>query len=166
MRSRVLVSLQVAATPERAFDVFVREIDKWWIANELFPFTRPSSGALAFEPELGGRFTETRPNGEVFEIGRITAFNPGAHLAFSWRQAAFEKDQATHVDVRFESIGAETRVTVEHFGWDAIPDDHAARHGFPDAIFLSRLGEWWQVLLAAMARRVRTKSAGSVARRP
>jgi hypothetical protein len=24
-----------------------------------------------------------------------------------------------------------TRVTVEHFGWDTIPQENAARHGFP-----------------------------------
>ena len=60
---------------------------------------------LAFEPKLGGRFTETSANGEVFEIGRITSWQPGAHLAFSWRQASFEPDQLT-VEVRFEPIGA------------------------------------------------------------
>jgi len=36
----------------------------------------------------------------------------------------------THVDVRFESIGAETRMTVERFGWDAIPNDHVVRTVF------------------------------------
>jgi hypothetical protein len=90
------------------------------------------------------------------------AWRPGAHLSFSWRQATFENDQVTHVDVRFERVGAETRVTVEHFGWDAVPDDHVARHGFPDASFLRRHGEWWQMLLAGMAQRVRTKSVGSL----
>jgi hypothetical protein len=31
---------------------------------------------------------------------------------------------------------AETRVTVEHRGWDSVPQEHVARHGFPDAVFL------------------------------
>jgi hypothetical protein len=37
-----------------------------------------------------------------------------------------------------------------HRGWDSVPDEHLARHGFPDAIFLRRHGEWWQVLLARL----------------
>jgi uncharacterized protein YndB with AHSA1/START domain len=148
--SRVLVALRVATTPERAFDVFTREIGAWWRPNELFKFTPRSPGALAFEPGIGGRFTETQTNGKVFEIGRITAWEPGALLAFTWRQATFQPDQLTHVEVRFEALGAETRVTVEHRGWETVPQSHAARHGFPDAIFLRRHGEWWQALLAAL----------------
>jgi Activator of Hsp90 ATPase homolog 1-like protein len=157
MRSRVLVSLRVAATPARAFEAFVREIGIWWRPNDLFRFTARPPGALAFEPKLGGRFTETQPDGATFEIGRITAWEPGVRLAFSWRQASFASDQATEAEVRFEPVGDETRVTVEHRGWDTVPQEHVARHGFPDAVFLQRHGEWWQVLLGSYRARAQTQ---------
>ena len=38
-------------------------------------------------------------------------------------------------------------MTVEHFGWDTIPVEHAARHGMPLRAFQLRFAEWWQVLL-------------------
>jgi hypothetical protein len=66
---------------------------------------------------------------------------------FSWRAASFAADQETEVHVRFEDLGHETRVVVEHFGWDALPADHAARHGFPLAVFQLRFAEWWRGLL-------------------
>jgi uncharacterized protein YndB with AHSA1/START domain len=148
--SRILVSLRVAASPARAFAVFTGEIGRWWRPNGLFRFTAHDTGRLAFEPGPNGRLTEAQPDGSLFEIGRITSWEPGARLAFTWRQASFAAGQSTHVEVRFEPIGAETRVTVEHTGWDAIPIEHAARHRFPDAIFLQRHGEWWQLLLASL----------------
>lgn len=154
MTSHVLVALRVAATQERAFEVFTREIGAWWRPNPLFRFTPGAPGTLAFEPGLGGRLTETRADGSVFEIGRITAWEPGLRLAFTWRQASFGPEQLTEVEVRFEPVGEETRVTVEHRGWDAIPQDHVARHGFPDNIFLMRAGEWWQNQLRSIRRQV------------
>jgi uncharacterized protein YndB with AHSA1/START domain len=150
MSSRVLVSLRVKATPAHAFEVFTREIHLWWRHNDLFRFTPRSPGRLAFEPHAGGRFTETLANGKIFEIGKITAWEPGRRLAFTWRQASFAPDEITTVEVRFEPIGDETRITIEHLGWDSVPQEHVARHGFPDAIFLRRHGEWWQALLARL----------------
>jgi hypothetical protein len=91
----------------------------------------------------------TLANGEVFEIGKITAWQPGSRLAFSWRQSSFRDDQVTHVEIRFEPIGEETRITVEHLGWDSVPQEHVARHGFPEGAFLRRCGEWWQTQLAS-----------------
>ena len=85
----------------------------------------------------------------MFEIGRIRAWEPPSRLVFGWRQAAFTPEQDTEVEVRFEAVGEETRVTVEHRGWDTVPAEHVARHGFPNALFLTRHGEWWQKLLAA-----------------
>jgi uncharacterized protein YndB with AHSA1/START domain len=152
--SRVIVALRVKATPARAFDVFTREIGLWWKPNALFQFTPRSPGTLSFEQGLDGRLIETLANGKVFEIGRVTAWEPGARLAFTWRQATFRPDQNTHVEVMFEAIGDETRVTVTHLGWDSVPADHVARHGFPDALFLRRHGEWWQVLLASLRSRI------------
>jgi hypothetical protein len=76
-------------------------------------------------------------------------------LAFSRRHASFTAEQLTHVEVRFEPVGSETRVTVEHHGWDSVPQQSAARHGFPNAVFLRRHGEWWQTLLTSFASAVR-----------
>lgn len=154
MTSRVIVALRVKATPARAFDVFTLEIGLWWKPNELFQFTPRSPGTLSFEPGPDGRLIETLASGKVFEIGRVTAWEPGARLAFTWRQATFRPDQNTHVEVTFEAIGDETRVTVTHLGWDSVPAAHVARHGFPDALFLRRHGEWWQVLLASLRSRI------------
>lgn len=154
MTSRILVALRVTATPDRAFAAFTQDIGLWWRPNPLFQFTAKGAGTLAFEAGEGGRFTETLADGTVFEIGRITVWRPGRHLAFTWRQDTFAPDQITHVDIRFEPVGAETRITVEHRGWDTIPQDHAARHTMADAVFLRKHAEWWQSLLAACGRRL------------
>jgi uncharacterized protein YndB with AHSA1/START domain len=76
---------------------------------------------IALEAGEGGRFTETLSNGKVFEIGRVTAWEPGSRLALTWRQATFAPDQMTTVEVLFEPVGEETRITVVHSGWDSIP---------------------------------------------
>ena len=151
MASRVFVSLRVKATPERAFDVFTREIGSWWRPNVLYQFTPSGTGTLSFEPGANGRLIEMLPDGAVFEIGRVVVWEPPVRLAFSWRQASFRKDQLTYVEVRFEPVDEETRVVVEHTGWDTVPAQSVARHGFPDAVFLQRHAEWWQSLLRSMA---------------
>lgn len=148
--SAVQVSLRVRADPARAFAVFTEQIGAWWRPSALFQLTPRGDGRLRFEPGEGGRLVTTLPNGREFEVGRITAWAPGERLAFTWRQATFAPDQVTSVEVRFEPVGAETRVTVEHRGWDAIPQEHVARHGFPLAVFLQRAGEQWQAALAAL----------------
>jgi len=152
--SRVLVALRVKATPERAWGAFVGDIGSWWRANPLFAFTPRDPGVLAFEPGEGGRLIETLASGKVFEIGRIRAWEPPRRLVFGWRQATFAPDQDTEVEVRFETVGEETRVTVEHTGWDSVPAAHVARHGFPNQLFLTRHAEWWQALLASYKHRI------------
>jgi uncharacterized protein YndB with AHSA1/START domain len=152
MSSRVLVALRVKAPPRRAFQAFTEEIGAWWRPNLLFATTPRAPGRLAFEPGAGGRLTETLANGKVFEIGRILAWEPPEKLVFTWRQASFPPDLHTEVEVRFEPIGEETRVSVEHRGFDRVPADSAARHRFPDAVLLKRLAEWWRDQLERLAK--------------
>lgn len=150
MTSKVYVALRVKASPERAFDAFVQEIGAWWRSNGLFQTTPRAPGILAFEPGEGGRLTETLASGKVFEIGQITAWEPPARLVFSWRQANFPPELQTEVEVCFEAVGdGETRVSVEHRGFDQVPLESAARHGFPDQALLMRLAEWWRSLLTS-----------------
>jgi uncharacterized protein YndB with AHSA1/START domain len=156
LSSRVLVALRVAATPERAFAAFTGEIGQWWRSSPMFAFTPRSPGVLAFEPGEGGRLTETLASGKVFEIGRVRAWEPPHRLVFGWRQATFTEGQDTEVEVRFEAVGEETRVTVEHRGWDSVPLAHAARHNFANMVFLQRHGEWWRELLEALGASVKS----------
>ena len=154
MASKLLVALRVPATPQRAFDAFVHEIGDWWQPNGLFDFTVGKHGRLAFEPGETGRLTETYDDGGVFEVGRITLWQPPDELAFTWRQASFGPDMLTEVRVTFEPAGDETRVTVEHTGWDSVPQPHAARHGFPLGVFQQRHAEWWKLLLDSLRSRI------------
>ena len=153
-RSRVLVSLRVAAPPERTFAAFTEEIGEWWRPNGLFQFTNRDSTRLAFEPEPPEHLVEIGTDGVRFEIGPVLEWSPPTRLVFGWRQANFPHDRSTEVAVRFDAVDEGTRVTVEHFGWDAIPQEHAARHGFPLSAFQQRAAEWWQELLGSLQRQL------------
>jgi len=160
--SKILVALRIAAPPETVFDAFTDDIALWWRPNSLFSFTPRSPGVMAFED---GRLVERLPTGKVFEVGQVRAWERGARLVFGWRQAAFTPEMDTEVEVRFEAVEEGTRVTVEHRGWDSVPAPHVARHGFPDALFLQRHGEWWRTLLAGLAGRANSIQLGAAGER-
>lgn len=152
MTSAVIVALRVAVSPERAFAAFTGDIGRWWKSHPLFPLSRAGDGALRFDPAgPGGRLVTRFDDGEEWEIGPVRCWLPGERLAFGWRLPSFRAEQATEVEVRFEAIGAETRVTVEHRGWDSVPQQHVARHGFELMLFQHRLGEHWRGLLTNLA---------------
>ena len=149
--SRVLVALRVPADAPRAFEAFTTEIARWWQPDGLFRFTDRRDGTLHFEPGVDGRLVEAYPDGSTFTVGEVLAWEPPDRLAITWRQASFGPDQSTELHVSFVPAGTETRVVVEHFGWDRFPDDHVARHGFPLPVFQQRFAEWWQGQLRRIA---------------
>lgn len=160
MTSRVVVSIRVPCSPGQAFAIFTQDIGDWWADNPLFRFTPRSPGILAFEPPdtegQNGRLIERLPNGKTFEIGPVRAWQPGERLVVGWRQATFGPDHATEVEVRFEPVDGETRVTVEHRGWDSVPQDHVARHGFPLQLSNQKQGEQWRAGLQRLKTRAAT----------
>lgn len=149
--SRVLVALRVPADPERAFAAFTGEIGRWWRPDGLFRFSARGAGTLEFVPGPDGQLVETYADGTSFTIGEILTWDPPHRLALTWRQERFAPDQTTELHVSFLPAGTETRVVVEHLGWDRIPADHVARHGFPLPVFQQRFAEWWQAQLGRIA---------------
>jgi uncharacterized protein YndB with AHSA1/START domain len=156
MTSKVYIALRVPADPLRTFAAFTEEIGSWWQPSGLFRITSRGDGKLAFEPGVGGRLVTTFDDGKQFEIGRISIWEPGKRLVFAWRQASFKPEQVTEVEVRFEAVGAETRVSIEHRAWDSIPQQHVARHGFPEQETLQHVANWWRVSLSALRNRLST----------
>ena len=155
MTSKVFLALRVPADPLRTFEVFTQEIALWWQPSGLFQVSvSKGDGRLAFEPGVGGRLYTTFDDGSTFEIGRVSVWEPGRRLVFAWRQASFAAEQSTEVEVTFEAVEDETRVSIEHRAWDTIPRRHAARHGFPEHATLQRAADWWRASLHALAVRV------------
>jgi hypothetical protein len=51
----VIVSIEVAADPLLAFEVFTTQIDAWWLRGPKHRFKAPWNGTLAFEADLNGQ---------------------------------------------------------------------------------------------------------------
>ena len=113
----ILKSIKVDRPPEISFKVFCEQIGQWWPKG-------PSFGGkiladMFIEARVGGRFYEVYDDGTEFEIGRVTAYQPPAVVAFTWRAPSWEA--ATRVEVRFIAEGSGTRVELEHSGWEQAP---------------------------------------------
>ncbi len=121
MSDSITTSVEVAVAPIVAFDVFTRDIDAWYrVDTETLPdITR--TGAIRFEPQLGGRLLDVHDlaTGAGRELGRITVWEPGQTLVFV-------DNEGTEVKVDFEPCEAGTRVTITHSGLDRLAPKRAA----------------------------------------
>lgn len=150
---RARVQTFVRVSQRDAFDVFTLELDAWWGKGPAYRVGGKHAGALHLEPKLGGRVFQEygAARDRVHEIGRITAWDPPAHFAFTWRGINFEHtDPDTVVEVWFEASAEGTRVTLEHRGFAAVRPDHPVRHGAPPAAFIARLGRFWGRLASSL----------------
>jgi uncharacterized protein YndB with AHSA1/START domain len=156
--AKVMVAVTVAAAPDVAFDIFTREVDAWWRHGPKYRFRGKRSGTMRFEPGTGGRLVEIYDEsaGDLYVVGNVLAWVPGARLVFEWHGPNYRPGQVTIVEVRFTRSGDGTRVVVEHRGWESLPGDHPARHGLDDTPFLKSMGGWWQEQLASFEHRSAT----------
>jgi hypothetical protein len=97
--------VQVSVDPAQAFAAFTDEIDAWWVRGPINFFDAARAVGMKMEPGVDGRVLEVY-DGDALELGRITAWEPGAHLAY--RSSVDDSE----IDVRFEAIEGGTRVRV------------------------------------------------------
>lgn len=128
--------VRVPLSPAAAFDVFTAGIGGWWRGY----WNDERAVSIRLEPGVGGRLVEVwdPATGEGFEIGRVTAWEPGRRVAFSWRESGWEPDESTEVGVGFEPAEGATRVTLAHGGWESVAGDPYAGEGY---------AEGWEELL-------------------
>jgi uncharacterized protein YndB with AHSA1/START domain len=149
-RTEIVATTVVAVDPDTAFQLFTDEVDAWWRHGPRFRPSMRGTGVLRFEPGAGGRLLETYKDGSSFEFGRVRIWEPGRRLVFSLIGRDFAPGESTEVEVRFEPDGQQTRVTLEHRGWDRFPDEHPARHGVGEPAFSDVMRVWWSELLVAL----------------
>jgi uncharacterized protein YndB with AHSA1/START domain len=114
----IVVSVELAATPERAFSAFAGQFDQWWpVATHSL--SRQAATRCRLHAAPGGLVEERAPDGTRHCWGTVEAIEPGRRLRFTWHPGR-ESDTAQWVDVEFTPLGAGSRVTLTHGGWDAL----------------------------------------------
>jgi uncharacterized protein YndB with AHSA1/START domain len=125
----VVVEVQVAAVPARAFTLFTERIGAWWpvATNSVF------DGSVAFE---GGELVE-RSGDRSTVWAEVTRWDPPSALGLSWHPG-HDPSHATDVLVTFTADGDRTLVRLTHTGWERLLDGQARSQ---------RYAEGWPLVL-------------------
>jgi uncharacterized protein YndB with AHSA1/START domain len=135
--------VRVALAPAEAFDLFTRQIARWWPFRGHSAFDDEAID-LQFEGRVGGAVTEIARDGNTCCWGTITAWSPPTGFAMQWRPGLAESE-ATLLRVRFAALdGGGTEVSVHHSGWEARGADAAMKRDQYD-------GGWPRTLAAFAA---------------
>ena len=111
-------SVTVAATAQRAFEVFTAGIDRWWPKSHGIGATPVLESVI--EPFEGGRWYSRHQDGSEVVVGHVRVWQPPERFVVSWEISADWKPDArvalaSEVEVRFVAEGtASTRVELEH----------------------------------------------------
>src|SRR3546814_393788 len=109
-------SIVVNTTPERAFDVFVSGMSRWWVKQFSINKGSPIKDVVV-EPHAGGRWFERGEDGSECQWGKVLTIEPPTRLVLAWQITPdwrFDPDLVTELDIRFVAEGAGTRVSLEH----------------------------------------------------
>ena len=126
----VVVTVNVEAPQQRAFDVFTSGFGSWW-PMEHHIGSEPAVDAI-IEPRAGGRWFERAADGSECEWGRVLEWDAPARIVLAWHlspEFSYDPDpaMATEVEVRFIVEGpTSTRVELEHRGFEVYGERGAA----------------------------------------
>jgi uncharacterized glyoxalase superfamily protein PhnB len=101
-------SVEVDVDPQTAFTAFTDEMNSWWMRSPISFHDAARAIARRCETGIGGRILEVYDDetGDALELGRITAWEPGALLR--WRSSVDDVE----VEVRFAATPTGTNVQV------------------------------------------------------
>ncbi len=134
----IVQSVEVKASPARAFELFTIDFGKWRPA--MMTIGASPSVTVQFEPKPGGDVFEQAQDGTTTPWGKVLAWEPPSRLAFTWQissQWAYDPDLITEIEVRFEAAGeGRTKVTLTHskleaYGADGAKHAETLRNGWP-----------------------------------
>jgi len=106
---RVFKSVRVKAPIERAFSVFVEQMETWWPATHHI--AKQPFQTIIVEPRVGGWWYERDAEGNKCDWGTVLAWDPPHLVRFSWHVGPdhnspdwkFNPDltKASEVEIRF-----------------------------------------------------------------
>ena len=117
----------VACSVERAFELFTRDIGRWWPVS-THSIHGDAVESLVWEPSVGGEVYEVSTAGDRRRWATVTAWEPPHRLVLSWE--VDPRRLGTEVEVRFTELAAGTRVELEHRGFENVAEGAEMRASY------------------------------------
>jgi uncharacterized protein YndB with AHSA1/START domain len=76
-------SIDVKATPERAFRIFTAEMARWW--SKEYSINKSPIKDIVIEPRVNGRWFERGEDGSECEWGKVLAWEPPSRVLLAWQ---------------------------------------------------------------------------------
>lgn len=112
------LTFDVNCAPAHAFDVWTRQLGRWWPKDHSV--TGDPGLSIVLEPFVRGRIYERTPDGAEHDWGEITLWEPPSRFGYLWHLRQDRAD-ATEVEVRFAALpDGRARVEIEHRGWERL----------------------------------------------
>lgn len=125
----IRLSARVRQSTADAFRLFTDGIGSWWPLHEGYSYAGARARDVYLEAFAGGRFYERLTDGDELVVGRVLVCEPPTRIVFTWQGADWPA--ATEVEVLFTAEGDETRVDLEHRGWEHLgPSAEEQRRAF------------------------------------
>lgn len=153
MTEPVRATVTVPTSQERAFTAFVHEFASWW--PSAYTWAGEVLDTIAIEGQIGGLCYERGPHGFECDWGRVMAYSPPERLVILWqisprREPVPNPEKASEVEVVFTAESGNTRVELEHRGFE--------NHGDGAAEYRAAMasGEGWPYILERFRAYMRT----------
>ena len=115
-------SVSIPLGLEQAFELFTDGVDTWWPAA-THSIHKDAVAEVVLEQRVGGELYERSSSGEKAHWATVVAWEPPHRLVLEWKVNPLAP--ATEVTVRFAAEGEDTRVDLEHGGWEGYGEEAA-----------------------------------------
>lgn len=149
----VVRTIEVAVSPQRAFDLFAGHMGKWW--HEGHHIAAQPFADIVVERREGGRWYEVDADGTETDWGKVLEWGPPGRLVLAWQLRAdftYDPDFQNEVELTFAPAEGGTLVTLTHH--------NLHRFGDAAAAMAPSLSEGWGMLLGLYATHAEEEGAG------
>lgn len=116
--------IEVPCNQQKAFEIFIKEMDSWW---PLGKYTTSAIGgeaakAIRVDARKGGKIVEIGPDGTEYEWGTIRSYEPYEYVSMDFHiPLPKEKvESRSFLELSFVQLGKEsTRVELTQANWEA-----------------------------------------------
>src|SRR5262245_15321077 len=131
-------AVTVDCSVEEAFRIFTADAGSWWPVESHSLHQRVSE--IVFEPHPGGAVYEVSENGERGHWATVLDWDPPNRLVLAWEVSPGVT--GTEVEVRFLSADSQTRVELEHRGWERVAEQDPEKRDNYDSGWEFVLGKY------------------------